>query len=222
MARDLLSAGVGEGVKNVQRGVGICVTDPLILARHSNRPRRDVCFSTVGEYELLIRLLVERGERVCLFCNGAREDQAFAERIFFGDRLASSRSTGLLRLAERPGTPEELMDVIRSNSVMLAHRLHACIAAYALGIPHVGLGWDQKVESFFRSVGREDFFADGPQFSPQRLFLLLQEAAASGIDKAVQTAGLAEAAAAVRSLISLLLTWEVKAPEKVSGNLLVP
>ena len=220
LARDLLSAGVGEGVNNVERGVGICVTDPLILARHSNRPPRGVCFSTLGEYELLVRLLVERGERVCLFCNGAREDQAFAERIFFGDRLASSRSTGLLRLAERPGTPEELMDVIRSNSVMLAHRLHACIAAYALGIPHVGLGWDQKVESFFRSVGREDFFADGPQFSPQRICLLLQEAAASGIDRARQEAGLADAAAGVRSLRNHLLTWKKLTPEPMCSPLL--
>ena len=208
LARDLLSAGADAGVKNSERRVGICITDPLILARHSKRPPRGVCFSTLGEYELLIRLLVERGEHVCLFCNGAREDQAFAERIFSADRLAPSRAAGLLRLAERPGTPEELMDVIRSNSVVLAHRLHACIAAYALGIPHVGLGWDQKVESFFRSVGRENFFADGPQSSPQRLCLLLQEAAANGIDKASQSAGLAAAAGAVRSLGDHLLTWE--------------
>lgn len=218
-AGDLLTASalVNEG----EHVVGICVTDPVILARHSGRRVRGICFGTSGEYVELIQLLVQRGERVQLFSNGAREDQAFAERVFLDGRLAPCRAAGRLRLAERPGTPEELMDVIRSNSVVLAHRLHACIVAYALGIPQVGLGWDPKVESFFRSVGRQDYFADSPEITPKHICMLLEETAAGGIDKTAQAVDVAAATAAVRSLKSRLLSSEATAPEAMSGNLVL-
>lgn len=221
-ARDLVTTSAVASANDGERVVGICVTDPLILARHSGRRPRGICFGTVGEYVELIRLLVLRGDRVHLFSNGAREDQAFAERVFFDDRLAPSRAGGMLQLAARSCTPRELMEVLRSNSVVLAHRLHACIAAFALGIPHVGLGWDQKVESFFQSVGRESYFADGPAITPERVALLVAEAAESGIDKAAQAAGLAAATDAVRTLRDRLRASETTADEPMSGSRLLP
>ncbi|GEO86871.1 MULTISPECIES: polysaccharide pyruvyl transferase family protein [Alphaproteobacteria] len=133
-------------------------------------------------------------------------------------RLAPSRAAGMLQLAARPRTPLELMDVLRSSSVILAHRLHACIAAYALGIPHVGFGWDQKVASFFRSVGREGYFADGPATTPTHVAFLLARAAESGIDEATQAAGLAAATDAVRMLADRLQASATMTGEPMSSG----
>ncbi|MBW8301011.1 MAG: polysaccharide pyruvyl transferase family protein [Hydrogenophaga sp.] len=217
-ARDLLATSAVASVRGGERVVGICVTDPMILARHSGRRPHRICFRTVGEYVELVRMLVLRGDRVHLFSNGAREDQAFAERVFCDSRIAPSRAVGMLHLAARSRTPRELLEMLRSNSVVLAHRLHACIAAYALGIPHVGLGWDPKVASFFRSVGRERYFADGPAITPERVALLLAEAAESGIDETTQAAGLAAGTDAVRALRDRLRASETTAGEPMSWS----
>lgn len=217
-AQDLVTTDAEAYAKDGERVVGICVTHPLILVRHSGRPPRGICLSSVGEYVELIRLLVVRGDRVRLFSNGAREDQAFAERVFFDRRLAPSRADGKLELAARSSTPLELLEVLQSNSVVLAHRLHACIAAYALAIPHVGLGWDQKVESFFRSVGRERYFADGPEITPERIGLLLSDAGERGIDDAARAAGQAAVTDAVRALKDRLLSSDTTADEPTKSR----
>jgi polysaccharide pyruvyl transferase WcaK-like protein len=43
---------------------------------------------------------------------------------------------------------------------VIAHRLHASIVAYALGVPSLGLRWDPKVENFYANCGREEWIAD--------------------------------------------------------------
>lgn len=186
--------------------IGICLTDPLILARHSGHRRNAVCLRTATEYVQLVRLLVTRGHPVRLFCNGAREDQAFAQRVFLDNRLSRFRTTGALQLVSRPQTPHELLVILRSMSVILAHRLHACIAAYALGIPHVGIGWDQKVASFFRSVWRDGFFADDRGTTPEQLAFLIEWAVESGIDQGDRTSCLTAAQDAVRALGNCLIS----------------
>lgn len=188
--------------------VGICVTNPLILARHSGRRQSPIYLRKAKQYVQLIRLLATHGHRMRLFCNGAREDQAFAERIFRDRRLATLRDTGVLQLARRPRTPSQLIEILGSTAVVLAHRLHACIAAYALGIPPVGIGWDQKVASFFRSVGRNGFFADDHRTTPDQIAFLVEWAAESGIDPDDRTACLKAAEDAVRDLATCLLACE--------------
>jgi Uncharacterized conserved protein len=210
LAAQLVGAGSMVAASAQTYVVGICVTDPLILARHSGKRRTPICMRTTKEYVQLIRLLITRGHPVRLFCNGAREDQAFAERIFLDPRLARFRTTEALQLFVRPRTPAELLGILRSTSVILAHRLHACIAAYALGIPHVGIGWDQKVSSFFRSVWRDGFFADDRGTTPEQLAFLLEWAVESGIDHSDRTASLTAAQDAVRELGNRLLSCTVK------------
>ncbi|GEO86870.1 MULTISPECIES: polysaccharide pyruvyl transferase family protein [Alphaproteobacteria] len=60
-ARDLVTTGAVASTNDGERVTGICVTDPLILVRHSGRRTRGICFGTVGEYVDLVRLLVSRG-----------------------------------------------------------------------------------------------------------------------------------------------------------------
>ncbi|UJW77388.1 polysaccharide pyruvyl transferase family protein [Rhizobium sp. SL42] len=183
---------------------GICVTDPVILQRHAGGPASDIALKTVEEYRALIRQLIEAGYHIRLFCNGAREDQAFAERLLDEKTMQAYRARNWLNLAGRPEKPEELIDILRSVSVVLAHRLHACIAAYSLAIPHVGLGWDPKVASFFKSVGRETFFAAGPSATPAHIAALIKLAEGNGITDARREETLAAAAAGIETLHACL------------------
>ncbi len=53
------------------------------------------------------------------------------------------------------------MGLIGHADVLIAHRLHACVIAYALAIPAVGLAWDSKLDAFFESVGRAAYICPG-------------------------------------------------------------
>lgn len=185
--------------------IGVCVTDPIILVHHADKNGAEIGLRTVDDYSELVRLLVRQGHRVRLFSNGAREDQAFAEQIFTSSELAPLKGTEQLELADRPTLPEQLVEIIGSTSGIIAHRLHACIAAYAMAIPHVGLGWDSKVESFFRSVAREAFFAKGELATPNRLAALIDAALRQGIDRTEHESRIAATFAGVAAMKAALL-----------------
>ena len=182
-----------EPLKVADRPIGICVTDPLILHRHSSRQTHGIPFRRADDYCRLLGLMLDAGYRICLFTNGAQEDQAFARRILAEGTLAARVDSGDLYLATRPKTPEELVTIIASTQVILAHRLHACIAAYSLGVPSVGLGWDPKVDGFFQFVGRSGYFAGDAEISAQQIARLLEDAARKGIDPATHASILAQA-----------------------------
>ncbi|EHS49489.1 polysaccharide pyruvyl transferase [Rhizobium sp. PDO1-076] len=194
----------GGGSSRVSAMAGICVTDPVILQRHSGGPASDIALKTVDEYRALIRQLIADGYRIRLFCNGAREDQAFAERLLKEKTMQAYKASNWLSLAVRPERPEELIDILRSVSVVLAHRLHACIAAYSLAIPHVGLGWDPKVASFFTAVGRDAFFAAGPSATPAQIASLIKTAEDDSVGDLRREATLAAAAAGIETLYAAL------------------
>lgn len=182
LVREIVSSHALEPLKAEDRAIGICVTDPLILRRHSGHGSQGIPFRHIEDYHRLLSMMLEAGYRICLFTNGAQEDQAFARRILSGDGLAGQIDSGNLYLAPRPKTPEELIHIIASTQVILAHRLHACIAAYSLGVPQVGLGWDPKVDGFFQFVGRSEYFAGDADVSARHVASLLEEAARRGID----------------------------------------
>ena len=53
--------------------------------------------------------------------------------------------------------PRALVEQVAQCQAIVAHRLHANIIAYSLGIPSVGLIWDNKVEEFGKITGRSRF-----------------------------------------------------------------
>lgn len=149
--------------------VGICVTDPVILKRHASRASAAIALSTPDEYAELALRLVAAGHAVRFFTNGASEDHSYAERVAALDVLGPAVAAGAISTARHPGTPGELVSAIMGMRAIVAHRLHASIVAYSAGVPHVGLGWDDKVRGFFEAVDRGGFFADGSMATPERL-----------------------------------------------------
>lgn len=90
----------------------------------------------------LIAELDKRGISYKLFCNGEKEDYAFAKEV------ALKTGCGEDKLLPCPGTPEELVEQIAGFTGVCAFRMHASIIAYALEIPFVSFAWDQKMHDF--------------------------------------------------------------------------
>lgn len=163
--------------------IGLGVAHPAILGYHATgavaglRPGDGGAF-----YRELALALITRGERVTLFNNGAVEDAAFQDTLLQDRALAIAVATGDLAAAKAPGNPADLATLIGGFRGIVAHRLHAGIVAYGLGIPHVGLAWDVKVESFFRSVERAPYLVTDGADAPGDVAALVLRACAEGID----------------------------------------
>lgn len=183
--------------------VGICVTHPVILRRHAGISFSQVPVRSVSAYRDLGRELVKGGYKVLLFTNGAREDQRFLDMVMQDPASAELIASGYLKAAPRPREPAELLGVLQPLSAIVAHRLHASIVAYSFQIPHVGLGWDSKVSSFFRSVGRDRFLVEGDH-GPCEIAACVAAALAEGIDPALHKHQLEQARKGIDLLVDKL------------------
>lgn len=129
--------------------IGVGVAAQGVLRRHADTQIAgggDVA----GFLLALIREIVARGGIVSLFTNGAQEDEALRMIV-----LSRARAAGLaVDAPARPQVPADLVGVIAACDGLIAHRLHASIVAYGLGVPSVGLDWDSKIGRFYAEVGR--------------------------------------------------------------------
>jgi hypothetical protein len=141
--------------------VALCITAPISLAHHANVPVAGDMANMPGFYTETILGLMAREMDVLVFTNGAGEDEACLNQVYLRPALQAPIESGRLTRPERAKTPAALVELIGQADALIAHRLHACVIAYALAIPAVGLAWDSKLEAFFQSVGRADYICPG-------------------------------------------------------------
>ena len=149
-AADLSEISVFEPHRSC-RNIGLGIVHPAALATHSNAP-----VSTVGKmiktYAAMCEALIAWDMRVHLFTNGSGEDEDMLARVM--PHMPKS-----VRRVPRAETPKDLLGFIRAMDAVLSHRLHACIAANAVGRKAVGLRWDAKMDGYFDATRqREDLF----------------------------------------------------------------
>ncbi|MEL7547294.1 MAG: polysaccharide pyruvyl transferase family protein [Pseudomonadota bacterium] len=135
--------------------------------------------------------IADSGRNVVMFTNGAFDDGVFADRL----RRRIEKSLNLndrISFAPQPKTPRDLVQLIASFDGVIAHRLHANIVAYAYGVPHVGLGWDTKVQSFLASVGRSKFAISAQNQNPDAIMGALEAALSEPISEEARAAIAAE------------------------------
>lgn len=126
---------------------------------------------TTGEemlalYSRIYAEIARRGKRCRLFTNGTLRDQRFAEAL--AERLGLDAGDPSL-LAPRPECPAELVSIITSCEAVIATRLHACVIAYAYGVPFVGLVWNDKQIFFGEAIGHPDRFFEEGDFQAERI-----------------------------------------------------
>lgn len=104
-------------------------------------------------YKEIVTILLARGYKFKLFCNGMTADYEV------GVRLIHDLSLPPDLLLPPPCSGKKLVEIIASFSSVFAARLHACIVSVALDIPVTGLLWDNKLLYFSRTMGIEPFFS---------------------------------------------------------------
>ena len=174
------------------RRVALCITDPLAVRYHGGADGGDAALGRW--YDAAIAALAGAGWQVALFTNGSPEDRAYLQ-----SHATRWAGTGVDVLP--PFTrPRDLVATLADAGVVVAHRMHACIAAYACGVPPIGLRWDPKLDSFFALCGRADFMLDAASTAPTALVDLVKRAWCVGVDRDRQAALVAEASADVADL----------------------
>ena len=189
----------GPVVRDAERTrIGLCLTDPLVLELHGEG-RIDIDRYRAWLGAVIERLAARPGELV-LFTNGSPEDEEFAAEL-----LRKFRGLGDIQLAARPKRPADLARLVGGLECVVAHRLHACIAAYSYSVPAVGLTWDRKLDHFFDLVGRSNHLVDWRGTSPGSCVAAIERALADPIDPAAHAATLAQCRADIADLADCLV-----------------
>lgn len=165
----------GETRSATGKSVGIGVIAPAVV-RFLASSEGGTMAPSLGLFADIGNAVAACGHRPVYFTNGSGEDEVFlAElRVFLRTRVPELHRVAAF--APQPRSPEALVACVRDMDALIAHRLHANILAYSLGIPHLGLGWDEKLASFFASVDRADALIrpdDGAADLPRRIATLL-------------------------------------------------
>jgi polysaccharide pyruvyl transferase WcaK-like protein len=159
------------------RRAAFCITDPLAVRYHGGADGGD---SSLGAwYGAAIGALAAAGWEVALFTNGSPEDRAFLDR-HAARWIAATR--GGARVLPAFADPGDLVAALACATIVIAHRMHACIAAYSCRVPAIGLCWDRKLDSFFVLSGRAAFMVDTAATGPLAIVPLAERAAREGIE----------------------------------------
>ena len=163
--------------------VGLCVTHPAVLRRHSDKK---ACFGDQKlreGYIALVRKLVDSGFEVVLFTNGEALDETFLRVIAaLSSRIKDSEK---IILRHRPQEPRVLVDTIAQCDVVIAHRLHANIVSFSYKRPYIGLTWDSKLEEFFTLTDRENYLCDGTLSEPSAIIRKVNQAMSDPIRESI-------------------------------------
>lgn len=161
--------------------IGLGISAPNVLDRHKTFSRKEFFRKRVMQFWLsLAELLASDRRQVFFFTNGQEEDHAFAESIM--ENMAKNKTLKYVPLLERARDPHSLISQVSQFRAIVAHRLHANVIAYSLGIPSVGLIWDRKVKEFGNITGRSDFYLEPIQMVPGIVKRRLDDAMSAGVD----------------------------------------
>jgi polysaccharide pyruvyl transferase WcaK-like protein len=170
--------------------IGLGLTHPAALKYHSDE--RSISAQTQEAWYLeLARSCVARGWRVAVFTNGSPEDEAYLAQL--RPKLAGAVSDGAISFLPRFGNSRELAAFVSTLDLLMAHRLHANIAAYSYGVPQIGFSWDVKLKSFLAQVGRAHCIGTVGADSVETVIDLARRQLEEGVDTNRHAALLAQA-----------------------------
>ncbi|WP_400162318.1 polysaccharide pyruvyl transferase family protein [Brevibacillus sp. TJ4] len=146
----------------------------LGVIRSDNFRRYGVDFSesdVMRLYQDIIHNLEQSGIEWRLFSNGLTSDYRFGVELLESLGYAPEE-----KFVPRPQSSAELLHTLKQFKAVIAARLHACISAYALDIPTIGLVWNDKLTQFGRMFIKEDFFPPVNQLTGEIVVAKLKEA----------------------------------------------
>lgn len=157
-------------------GIGVCREDMLDAHGYGISASEFFTF-----YEQLVRRLTVEGHKVEIFTNGLPEDNITAFKL--KKRL---EETGCAITYKQPDSPKELVTIVSNYKGIVAARLHACIIAYSLNIPAVGIVWNDKLTFFGRNIGCEQYFIKPQDLTVDNVRGILSRALISQYDLSIR------------------------------------
>lgn len=130
-------------------------------------------------YAGMIQELEKRGYEWKLFTNGIDPDYEFGIEL-----LDYLHRPGEVYLGENIASPKELVTNIAGFKAVIAARLHANIIATSLGIPSVGLVWNDKMNLFADIIGCKERYISSPEYLLNASYMvdLMESAIVDGYD----------------------------------------
>ncbi len=117
-----------------------------------------------------------KGYRWQLFVNGAEKDYEAARELL----KLTGKDDSLL--PPRPISEFEVADTLAGYRGIIAERLHSCIIAMALGVPAVGLNWNDKIPFWFEKNHCEERYVETENFHGQAALEKLWQALDEGVE----------------------------------------
>ncbi len=114
----------------------------------------------INSYVNIIKELEKNNYKWQLFCNGIISDYEMGKKILKKLNLPIEEKY----LVKRPQESRELIKTISNYKAIIAARLHANIVATSLGIPSIGLVWNDKLKFFGKIIGCENRFIEKEKF----------------------------------------------------------
>jgi len=177
--------------------IGLGIMHPIALSYHAGEgdgPARNL----EDWFVALAGACLTKGWNVAAFTNGSPEDEAYLARL--RPRLEALEPRGALAVARRCANPTAFARFVSGLDLVMAHRLHANIAAYAYEIPQIGFAWDAKLKSFVEHVGREDCLANARRDSVDAVAAMATRQLEAGVEPLRHRSVVAEARAGVAAL----------------------
>lgn len=119
-----------------------------------------------------ISLITQKGFDYRLFTTGHFADEVFMLKM--KTRLKIDDNKVISGVYHR----EKLINTIKQMKGVIAFRLHAGIISYSLGVPAVGLSWNDKVSFFYETVGMPERALSFKDWNAETVFMRLERALA--------------------------------------------
>ncbi len=135
----------------------------------------------INFYKKLILGIEKRGWEWVLFSNGMRADNVFGKRLLAA--LKNKASGRMLPVYKSIGG---YLEVIKEFKCVFGARLHACITAYALDVPVVGLIWNEKLQIFSEVIGKPQNFFTEEQMDVEAILDAMEKSFDDSYDKEIR------------------------------------
>jgi hypothetical protein len=182
--------------------IGLGLTHPLALKYHTDENSTSTRAQDAWYVELA-RACLARGWKLAVFTNGSPEDEAYLGHL--RPKLSAVGEAASIDFLPRFGDPAALAAFVSGLDLVMAHRLHANIAAYSYLIPQIGFTWDVKLKSFLAQVGRSDCVCRVGIDTIETVVELATRKLAEGVDRVRHRAVIAQAQKDVATLGEALL-----------------
>lgn len=156
--------------------IAVGVADKDSMRQHADKDM-PVIYGEISSYLDLVEKLDSIGYEVMLFTNGADDD--YLQKVSAALHANKPELAKRVKVAPKAIKPSELVKQIVSADLLIAHRLHANILAYAYGVPGIGLSWDRKLTSFFEANGRTKYLVCN-EADVDRIPAMVEELLAAG------------------------------------------